>query len=65
MFTNLGSDPAHTLNGGLTYLRTDNLQLDIMGGLELTGVRTIISSAPGWRSDFEVPHERDISREAV
>ena len=37
MFTDLGSGPAHTLNGGLTHLLTDNLQLDINGGVGING----------------------------
>jgi hypothetical protein len=32
-----GGGPAHNLNGGFTYLFTDNLQLDINGGLGLNG----------------------------
>ena len=31
----MGSDAAHNLNGGFTYLFTDNLQIDIRAGLGL------------------------------
>jgi hypothetical protein len=36
-YRNGGVGPAHNLNGGLTYLLTDNLQLDVNGGFGMNG----------------------------